>query len=144
MIVNCLICSKHFNIRPCRVKRGHGKYCSIICFAISKKGKPTWNKGLKGFRKGENANEKNGMWKGNNVKHKALHSWVKRRLPKPTLCESCDISAPYDLANISQEYKRNLSDWEWLCRRCHMLKDGRLKIFLSHTNNGKQKMFPLQ
>jgi len=37
-----------------------------------------------------------------------------------------------DLANISQEYKREISDWEWLCRKCHMTKDGRLKCFLKN------------
>lgn len=30
------------------------------------------------------------------------------------------------MANISGKYKTDLSDWEYLCRRCHMKKDGRL------------------
>ncbi len=33
---------------------------------------------------------------------------------------------PLDLSNKSGKYKRDLIDWEWLCRRCHMIKDGRL------------------
>lgn len=72
-------------------------------------------------------NDKNPMWKGNDVGLTGLHVWVKSRLIKPALCQCCLSSPPYDLANISQEYKRNLSDWEWLCRRCHMKKDGRFK-----------------
>ena len=67
----------------------------------------------------------NGMWK-DNVGYSALHEWVKKYLFKPEFCQDCGIAKPVDLANISQEYKRDLSDWEWLCRRCHMIKDGRL------------------
>jgi len=54
----------------------------------------------------------------------------KRKLTKPKLCQDCKKKPPYDLANISQEYKRDLSDWEWLCRKCHMKKDGRLEKFI--------------
>ena len=57
----------------------------------------------------------------------SLHRWIKRRLPKPSYCQECKVKPPRDLANISQEYKQELSDWEWLCRRCHMVKDGRLE-----------------
>ena len=37
-----------------------------------------------------------------------------------------DKNPPYDLANISQEYRRDVDDFEWLCRSCHMKKDGRI------------------
>lgn len=66
------------------------------------------------------------MWMGDAVGYTALHSWVKRRLHRPKRCQSCGKVKRLDLANISQKYLRDLSDWEWLCRRCHMLKDGRL------------------
>lgn len=62
--------------------------------------------------------------RGDNVGYCALHEWVRKRLSQNP-CESCG-STSYDLANISQEYKRDLTDWEWLCRKCHMLKDGRM------------------
>jgi len=67
------------------------------------------------------------MWKGDAVGYCALHEWVKNRLKKPELCEKCNKRKAYDLANKSGQYKRDLSDWEWLCRRCHMEIDGRLK-----------------
>jgi len=70
--------------------------------------------------------ESNGMWKGDNVQIEALHAWVQRHKQKPPLCECCKAAAPRDLANISQKYKRDVNDYEWLCRRCHMTKDGRL------------------
>ena len=70
---------------------------------------------------------KNPMWKGNNVGYASLHEWIKNRLPKPDTCEICHAVEPYDLSNRSNKYLRDLSDWEWLCRKCHMIKDGRLK-----------------
>lgn len=77
--------------------------------------------------KGTRLNDDNPAWKGDRVSIGALHDWVKYRLEKPIFCQSCHMVSPFDLANISQEYKRDLSDWEWLCRGCHMLKDGRLE-----------------
>jgi len=87
-------------------------------------------------RKGINLAENNGMWAGDNVGYGALHSWVKKRLPKPELCTKCKIKKAHDLANISQKYKRDLDDWEWLCRSCHMAKDGRLESFIK-SNRGR-------
>jgi hypothetical protein len=73
----------------------------------------------------------NPMWKGEKVGYEALHDWIKRRMKKPKRCQSCKKPKPLDLANISDEYKRDISDWEWLCRLCHMKKDGRLDALLS-------------
>lgn len=74
---------------------------------------------------------RNPMWKGKNAGLDAIHIWIRLRLPKPALCQNCNKVPPYDLANISQKYKRRLDDWLWLCRKCHMTIDGRLKKFLS-------------
>ena len=71
--------------------------------------------------------KKNPMWKDNLVGYSALHEWVKRRKNKPTKCQLCRRKA-MDLANISGKYKRDLSDWEWLCRTCHMTRDGRMNL----------------
>ena len=70
--------------------------------------------------------EKNPMWRGPRVGYKALHTWVRRHLAKPNACSNCHQNKPLDLANISQKYKRDFRDWEWLCRKCHMTKDGRM------------------
>jgi hypothetical protein len=50
----------------------------------------------------------------------------------------CKQKRKLEVANISQQYKRDLSDWEWLCRKCHMTKDGRLKVFLTHSYKKSQ------
>jgi hypothetical protein len=76
--------------------------------------------------KPRNFNEDNGMWKGDKAKLSAIHLWVKSRKPKPLLCERCKKNKPYDLANISQKYKRDVNDYLWVCRGCHMREDKRI------------------
>lgn len=111
---HCLICNKQL-----------GDYRSRYCKSHSKK------------------SEKNPQWKGNKVGYTALHNWIKSRLSKPQLCENCKKQKPYDLANKSGNYKRDINDWKWLCRRCHMKEDGRLKIFLSTCKGIKNKKLNL-
>lgn len=73
----------------------------------------------------------NPNWKGGRRKpdngYTKLHRWIRKNKPKSELCECCKKSKPHDLANISQEYKKDINDFEWLCRKCHMKKDGRMK-----------------
>lgn len=96
-------------------KHKHVKYCSKSCSKIGKN---------------------NPQWVADKVSYQALHSWVKRHFAKPLICDNCNQEKKLDLANISGEYKRELSDWEWLCRKCHMEKDGRLdKAIKSITIN---------
>ena len=85
---------------------------------------------------------KNPMWKGDNVGFNALHRWIKIYKTKTDLCECCLVEPPYDLANISQKYNkktytRDLKNWEWLCRGCHMRKDARIDNLLRTTEKGK-------
>ncbi len=85
--------------------------------------------------------DKNVNWKGDNVGLPALHEWIENRKPKPKFCECCKTNKPYDLANISGLYKRDVNDFEWLCRSCHMHRDGRLKKL--HSNYKKGVNHPL-
>lgn len=77
--------------------------------------------------KGEYDNPK---WRGDKVGNRALHTWIKRHKSKPEVCENCKIARPYDLANISHQYKRDINDFKWLCRKCHFDFDGRLDRLL--------------
>lgn len=70
--------------------------------------------------------ELNHSWKGNAVSYASLHEWVRNNKPRPVFCMQCGVKPAFDVANISGEYLRDLGDWEWLCRTCHMTKDGRL------------------
>jgi len=78
------------------------------------------------WKDGQGSAKDNTQWKGDNVSYKGLHAWVRMNLSSEGKCWDCGKEARLDVANISQEYKRDLSDWEYLCRSCHMIKDGRL------------------
>ncbi len=81
-----------------------------------------WNLASRERIKGEG----NHKWRGDGVGVTALHEWVKARKPKPEVCEECGTNKPFDLATLDNSYTRNPDDWEWLCRSCHMIKDGRM------------------
>ena len=70
--------------------------------------------------------DKNPNWLGGDVGMDGIHFWIRRNYKMPKLCQMCKKVPPYDLANISGEYLRDINDWQWLCRRCHMISDGRL------------------
>ena len=72
------------------------------------------------------------MWRGDEVQYSALHQWVRTHFPKTKYCKICKERPPLDLSNISPKpnrktYTRDFSNWQWLCRRCHMLEDGRIE-----------------
>lgn len=87
--------------------------------------------------------ELNPNWVGDKIKYNGLHTWVKSRLKKTKLCECCKKVPPYDLANKGI-YNRDLENWEWLCRKCHMVKDGRMvnihSLNKKGINNGHNKL----
>ena len=90
------------------------------------------------FKKGN----KNINWKGDEVKYVGLHKWIRKYKPKPKFCEICKIKPPKDIANISGEYKRDIEDYQWICRRCHVIKDGtinNLKFFNELKGGNKLK-----
>lgn len=78
--------------------------------------------------------DNNPSWKGDKVGKVQVHTWVKKQMPRPDKCDKCGKIGGVDLANRSDTYKRDLDDWDWLCRKCHMESDGRLEKFLSHSN----------
>lgn len=67
--------------------------------------------------------DKNSEWKGDRVGYRALHKWVERELGRPTDCKNCGklglTGHQIHWANISGEYKRDLTDWIRLCTFCH-------------------------
>jgi len=78
----------------------------------------------------------NPQWSGDDVGYYALHGWVRRHKTKPDFCEKCNKNKAHDLANISGEYKRDVNDYEYLCRRCHMLNDGRMANLKQYSTMG--------
>ena len=78
---------------------------------------------------------KNPMWKGDKVTIKAaLHEWVRAYYPKKQ-CEYCGAKDNLDLANITGTYNRDFLNWRRLCRKCHMLSDGRINKNLNQYSS---------
>ena len=73
--------------------------------------------------------DKHYNWKGDKVGYRALHTWVEKKLGKPSFCNFCERTEPpegkghkrsyFQWANVSQEYKRDIYDWVRLCYLCH-------------------------
>lgn len=105
---------------------GSGKFLGIP-------NKVPWNKGLtkevnSSLRRLSEMNkgDKNPNWKGDRISKWGVHPWIRKNKLKPKFCVRCKKQKPYDVANISGEYKRDINDFEWLCRSCHMISDGRI------------------
>ena len=81
-------------------------------------------------RKGEKCHS----WKGDDVGYHGLHNWIRKIIPRPQFCQLCNQNPPCDIANKTGIYSRDLNNWFWLCRRCHILYDMKPKKKKSITN----------
>lgn len=97
----CLTCGKEYIPKEFRESRPP-KYCSIRCSKIGR----------------ANPNYKEVVGYG------GLHDRMHKLLDRPTNCQKCGKECKPDLANKSGEYKSDVTDWVWLCRKCHMDMDG--------------------
>ena len=60
-------------------------------------------------------------WKGDEVGYRTLHKWVTKHFGKATYCSN-DLThkaSRFHWANISGEYKRDITDWHQLCPKCN-------------------------
>lgn len=66
---------------------------------------------------------------GRTTEYRMLHYWVEQQLGKPNICSSCGTTneSKFEWSNISGEYKKDVSDWERLCWRCHRKKDNQMR-----------------
>ncbi len=76
-------------------------------------------------------------WKGEKVSYRALHNWIVNNFGKANHCEHCGKldAKVYDWANISGEYKRDISDYIQLCRKCHIKFDDSPQKHLERIKN---------
>lgn len=77
--------------------------------------------------------EKNPAWKGNGLSYGGIHARMKGLITKTENCEMCKKEKARDLANKSGKYLLKISDWQWLCRKCHMNSDGRMKKLMKNN-----------
>ena len=134
----CLECGKEYNVPNHLINTT--KYCGIKCsntvkgrtsskpwgykIGLAKLGKKNpWTT----KRNLENNPGKRGkespMWKGDDVGYIALHNWAHKYVKLKDKCETCDSIMRLEMANVSQQYKRELDDWKTLCRKCHLEYD---------------------
>ena len=100
--------------------------------------KPKQDHELRGKR--VNVGPKNGNWKGDKVGYRAKHDRIRQLIPKPKSCSLCSKNTKWlELANISQQYLLDITDWIWLCRNCHFIQDGRIERWkISHRKDHSQ------
>ena len=67
------------------------------------------------------------MWKGDDISYRTLHVYIRKYLPKSKQCLNCGLETKLDVANMTGIYNRELHNWKWLCRRCHMIFDGNIR-----------------
>ena len=108
----CDECKKGFKALQSEISRGGGITCSRECYY----------KRLKRIVKRDSDSPN---WKGSEVGNGGLHDWVRKKKGTPSKCEHCGRTDAkrYDWSNISHKYKRDLSDWQRLCRKCHIKFD---------------------
>lgn len=56
-----------------------------------------------------------------------IHEKIRLIKKKPKRCERCHQIKSLELANISGKYIIDPNDFEWICRRCHIIGDGRIE-----------------
>lgn len=126
----CQRCSANFETRPWLVRIGKGKYCGKKCSDRSTL-----------FREGPEhrlGGDKHPLWKGDKASYTAKHIWIRTHAGTPSLCEDCGTTQAkkFEWANISKQYKRELTDWKRLCVQCHRKYDGHsAKAWATRRNN---------
>jgi len=85
--------------------------------------------------------ENNPFWHGDVVGYNSLHDWVKRRKKKSDVCEMCKCFEPIHLSNISGEYKRDVDDYQWLCRDCHRSYDEQMRDAIGSVSKERRKKY---
>lgn len=63
--------------------------------------------------------------------YRAIHKWARRNVPQPKNCTACGKRKVLEIANLSGDYKHEISDYIWICHSCHQRKHKRGQ----HKNN---------
>lgn len=118
-------------------KVGHPRGLKLSEDHKAKIGKGLKNAWDKGKRTPPQEGVKAPHWLGDKAKPASIycrvHRWVERQLGKPLICEHCEREVEttrlIHWANISKEYKYDVSDWARLCTFCHKRYDlGRIEL----------------
>jgi hypothetical protein len=69
----------------------------------------------------------------------AIHYYVSKKKQGKGTCERCKLKTKTELANITGIYTREVDDYMWLCRRCHIIFDDRMKNLKQFKGDGIEK-----
>lgn len=58
---------------------------------------------------------------GNSI-HSA-HNWIKAQNIETLQCKICGSNSNLEWSNKDHKYRKNLNDWQYVCRKCHMKYD---------------------
>lgn len=63
----------------------------------------------------------NGRWTPDEASYYATHNWIRRHYGRANKCEFCNSQTAnnFHWANVSGQYKRDISDFIMLCVPCH-------------------------
>lgn len=95
------------------------KFCSPKCSSDARNGVKYPQMSI------DRMNEKNPVWKGIHAGKQSIHGWIERKLGMPKYCEHCKTTKAktYDWSNKDHKYSRRFTDWQRLCRSCHLKYD---------------------
>lgn len=62
-------------------------------------------------------------WKGDNIAYSTIHRWIARVAVKTGACSVCGARRITQWANLSREYRRDVSDFAEMCVPCHRRHD---------------------
>ena len=116
-------CGKEYRVFP--HQQGVQQFCSKGCANKYRKTNKGGYKSLKGsLAKIGEKNPSFGKLK-DNPSYTGLHTYMHKILDKtkPKNCEHCGLEKKLEMANKSHQYKRELDDWLWLCKKCHFKYD---------------------
>jgi hypothetical protein len=148
----CEVCHIEFMGERWRVNKGLERFCSPNCTNVWKKESPIFHKPRSeevkkkislshiGIRQTEESKQKIRIararqivpkfWNGSKREYMNLHQNITRWWGKPTTCENCGktgLSGHFiHWANVSNEYKKERSDWKRLCAKCHKQHDQKI------------------
>lgn len=112
------------------------------CENISKaaKGKPKSEEHKRKMKKaavGKHNGKKSNLWIDGRAWRKTAHQWIIQQLGQPTKCEHCTKDGlsgqQIDWANTDHKYRKKISEWIRLCKKCHAIYD---KTF-NNTHKGR-------
>ena len=147
----CYICNKSFSNN--RAMTSHRRWHDLTKYKEFQKSFKSKMKGrsmnagkehpMYGKHKSEDIKEKislanngmnNGCWKGEKASYNSIHEWVRNHKPKSLVCEICHKNKKTELMNIDHKGKRNINDYIWACRKCHVNYD-----YKTNKRGGKHK-----